>query len=304
MVYMIQNNTVSQRTLPSWFRQQVPDIHKIKKMQSLFRGRNLSTVCESAHCPNMGQCWQRGVATFMILGDVCTRGCRFCAVKTGKPSAVNVDEPDNVADMAARLGLRYVVVTSVTRDDLPDEGALQFVRTVSALRRKNPDGKVELLIPDFSGKEDLIRKVVYAKPDVLAHNIEMVKRIFSAARPQADYDRSLKVLREMCRIAPDMFIKSGFMVGLGETDQEVEDLMKELREAGCDLLTIGQYLAPSGGTRHLPVQRFVDPKQFDAYRRTGLRMGFRHVFSAPLVRSSYIAEEAYWACCQKSEADA
>jgi lipoyl synthase len=287
--------------LPPWFRQDLPEIPKIKKMQGLFRERSIATVCESARCPNMGQCWGRGVATFMILGDRCTRSCRFCAVTTGTPLPVNRDEPEGVAAMADHLGLRYVVITSVTRDDLPDQGAGQFARTVKALRAMNSFIKIELLIPDFSGQSGVLGEVAGAQPDVLGHNIEMPRRLFSRIRPQADYDRSLSVLREIRRRDPDMIVKSGFMVGLGETEAEVEDVMRDLRSAGCDLLTIGQYLSPSETPRHVPVDRFVEPAQFEYYRQAGMDMGFQHVFSAPLVRSSYIAEEAYRVCCQNRQ---
>lgn len=293
----MHDTEVCQRILPAWFRQDLPDIQKMREMQRALRCRGLATVCQSARCPNIGQCWARGVATFMILGDICTRSCRFCAVKAGIPAPVITNEPERVAEMALRLGLEYVVVTSVTRDDLPDQGAGQFARTVAALKKSRAGIKIELLIPDFSGRLDLIRQVAASGPDVVGHNIETVKRIFSAVRPQADYQRSLNVLRSIRQEGfSNIIVKSGFMVGLGETDQDIKELMQDLRDAGCDLLTIGQYLAPSGGQRHVPVQRFVEPVQFERYRRQGMEMGFRHVFSAPLVRSSYLAHEAYQAC--------
>ncbi len=286
-----------QNTLPVWFEQPIPDISNMRKMQAMFRGRRLATVCETAHCPNMGQCWGRGVATFMILGEICTRACRFCAVQTGaQPSDVHAQEPEDVADMVCRLGLKYVVITSVTRDDLPDEGAQQFVRTVSAIRHRDPAVRIELLIPDFSGKRELIDQVVASQPDVIGHNIEMARWLFPEVRPQADYDRSLGVLKTIRMIDPTILIKSGFMVGLGESDGDVEQMMLDLRAAGCDMLTIGQYLAPSQGPRHVPVARFVTPEQFVRYAQQGKVMGFHHVLSAPLVRSSFIAEEGYRAC--------
>jgi len=288
--------------LPPWFAQEIPDAVGQKAMQAQLRARGLSTVCESARCPNMGQCWGRGVATFMILGNVCTRACRFCAVETGRPGAVDPDEPQQVAQMVKELGLAYVVITSVTRDDLEDEGALQFVRTVEALRQMNPATKIELLIPDFSGRVSLIRQVVDAAPDVLGHNIEMAGHLFPAIRPQAGYRRSLEVLRQIKERTPSMIVKSGFMVGLGETDQDVYAVMKDLKDHGCDLLTIGQYLAPSKANRHLAVQRFVSPEMFETYRAWGEALGFRHVMSAPLVRSSYIAETGYRQCLEKTAA--
>jgi lipoic acid synthetase len=235
----------------------------------------------------------------MILGDTCTRACRFCAVNSGHPQAVCYDEPVKLAGIVRDLGLRYVVVTSVTRDDLEDEGAEQFVKIVHALRQENPGIKVELLIPDFSGKKILLERVVDAHPDVLGHNIEMAERLFPEIRPQADYRRSLNVLKMIRAMSFQMLVKSGFMVGLGETDEEVTEMMEDLHEAGCDMLTIGQYLSPSTGRRHVPVDRFVHPEVFDQYRKKALAMGFRHVFSAPLVRSSYIAEVGYQECCEK-----
>lgn len=302
MIFTTQDHQSQQTSfLPLWFRQKLPDVSKIKKMKVMFRGQAVSTVCESAQCPNMGQCWGRGVAAFMILGDVCTRSCRFCAVKAGQPSDVDYDEPRHVAEMAEKLGLKYIVITSVTRDDLPDQGAEQFVKMISALRDREGKVKIELLIPDFSAHQDLIQKVVESKPDVLGHNIEMVRRLFPLIRPQADYQRSLNVLRMAKDLSPRMLVKTGFMVGLGETDEEVEQLMADLLEAGCDMLTIGQYLAPSKNRRHVAVERFVSPKMFENYKDKALTMGFRHVFSAPLVRSSYIAESGYRACCQNSQ---
>ncbi|HSV43673.1 MAG TPA: lipoyl synthase, partial [Candidatus Bathyarchaeia archaeon] len=221
---------------------------------------------------------------------------------TGTPEAVDPQESQEVAQMVKELGLAYVVITSVTRDDLEDEGAFQFVRTVEAIRQMNPATKIELLIPDFSGRAALIRQVVDAAPDVLGHNIEMAGQLFPEIRPQAGYRRSLEVLRQIKGMAPAMIVKSGFMVGLGEDDQDVYEVMKDLRRYGCDLLTIGQYLAPSQGSRHVAVQRFVTPGMFEAYRAWGAKLGFRHVLSAPLVRSSYIAETGYQQCLEKMAA--
>lgn len=282
--------------LPSWFKQEIPDMQKIHGMKGFFRSTGLHTVCESAHCPNIGECWGRGTATFMILGDICTRACRFCAIPAGKPSAVDADEPRHVALAVQKLNLRYVVITSVARDDLADEGAGHFAATIQEIRRLNPGTKVEVLIPDFSGKKENLKIVTDVKPEVISHNIETVRRLSKKIRPQADYQRSLDTLKIMKELDPSIFVKSSFMVGLGETKQEVTAVMHDLVAAGCDLLTIGQYLAPSAAKRHLPVVYFVTPKEFDAYKEIGLRLGFKHVFSGPLVRSSYIAEEGYKEC--------
>ena len=282
--------------LPPWFRQEIPDSNKIRSMKEMFRGSRLHTVCESAHCPNLGKCWGQGVATFMILGEVCTRACRFCAVKAGLPQTVDPDEPFHVAQTVKELKLRYVVITSVARDDLKDEGAGHFVATINAIRQLTPQVKIEVLIPDFSAKYDSLKVLTDAAPEVVSHNIETVRRVSSRIRPQAQHDRSLEVLRLMRRLNPNIFVKSSFMVGIGETDEEVVELMKELADAGCQILTIGQYLAPTQMKRHVPVERFVTPEQFQKYRTLGMTMGFKYVMSAPLVRSSYIAEEGYKSC--------
>ncbi len=284
--------------LPPWFRQEVPDAQKINSMKQMFRGSRLHTVCESAHCPNMGKCWGQGVATFMILGEVCTRACRFCAVKAGLPQPVDSEEPLNVALAVKDLKLRYVVITSVARDDLKDEGAGHFVETIKIIRQLTPHVKVEVLIPDFSAKEESLIALTDAAPEVVSHNIETVRRLSRQIRPQAQHDRSLKVLRRLRELNKNIFVKSSFMVGIGERDEEIVDLMKELVDSGCQILTIGQYLAPTQMKRHLPVARFVTPAKFDEYRELGMKMGLKYVMSAPLVRSSYIAEEGYKSCME------
>ncbi len=286
--------------LPGWFRQGLPDREKMEEMRAFFRRFDLHTVCESARCPNRGKCWSKGTAAFMILGAICTRACRFCAVKTGMPSGVNAGEPREVALAVQRMNLRYAVVTSVTRDDLPDGGAGQFARTIEEIRCLMPGTKIEVLIPDLADNIESLRRVVGAGPDVAGHNIETVRRLSPDVRPQACYDRSLSVLRNLRRLSLafcsvnggdwPVFIKSGFMVGLGETQEEVVDLMEDLAGAGCDMLTIGQYLAPTKDRRHRRVQRFVSPQEFESYKFLGLEMGFKHVMSGPLVRSSYVAE--------------
>ena len=301
MACLLEDNTEAAVTpLPSWFKQDLPDMAKVREMKGSFRRAGLHTVCESALCPNLGKCWGRGVATFMILGEICTRACRFCGVKTGRPMAVDPREPRQVALAVQRLNLRYAVVTSVARDDLADEGAGQFVKTIHVIRSLMPQTRTEVLIPDFSNKPQCLEQLVAARPEVISHNMETVRRLSPDVRPQADYDRSLAVLGNLKKLAPSVFIKSGFMVGLGETDTEITELMRDLAAVGCDMLTIGQYLAPGRKKRFLRVQRFVTPQEFENYKTIGLRLGFKHVMSGPLVRSSYIAEEGYRECFEKS----
>ncbi len=281
--------------LPEWFKQEIPDMAKVRAMKGLFRSSRLHTVCESANCPNMGSCWKQGVATFMILGGTCTRACRFCAVPAGRPDLVDKEEPHNVALAVKELGLRYVVVTSVARDDIEDEGAHQFAQTIKAIRNLTPGVKIEVLVPDFSAKEASLKILSDAAPEVISHNIETVRRLAPSIRPQALHDRSLSVLRRFRELNPKSFIKSSLMVGIGDTDEEIIDVMHELYQAGCQILTIGQYLAPTRNRRHLKVERFLSPLEFDRYRQQGLDMGFAYVESGPLVRSSYIAEQGYQA---------
>lgn len=282
--------------LPSWFKQDVPDMEKVRRMQADFRRAGLHTVCESAKCPNIGQCWQQGVATFMILGEVCTRACRFCAIKAGRPTAVDSQEPMEVAKAVNNLHLRYVVITSVARDDLPDEGAQHFADTIEAVRQFNPKTKIEVLIPDFSNKTESIQTLVDAAPEVVSHNMETIRRLSDDIRPQADYQRSLHVLRKFKELNPELLTKTSFMLGLGETFDEVIELMKDIRSTGCDILTIGQYLSPTQLKRHVPVVKFWSPEEFNQLKNEGLQLGFRSVMSAPLVRSSYIAEQGYQEC--------
>jgi len=284
--------------LPSWFKQDLPDMDKIRRMQEQFRSSNLHTVCESARCPNMGKCWGQGVATFMILGEICTRACRFCAVKAGRPMVIDRDEPQKIAEAVKSLNLRYVVITSVARDDLPDEGAEHFAQTIRAIRNVTPQTKVEVLIPDFSNKLESLQTLVEVKPEVVSHNIETVQRLSPNIRPQADYQRSLNVLRNFKKLDSSLYTKSSFMLGLGESEDEIKELMRHLKEVDCDILTIGQYLAPTKLKRHVRVHRFVHPKEFESYKQYGYSIGFKHVMSSPLVRSSYIAEEGYKECIQ------
>lgn len=273
---------------PEWIKVKLTGVHNVKK---LLRLHGVSTVCEEARCPNQGGCFSQNIATFLILGDICTRGCAFCSVRTGKPFAPLPDEPQRVAAAARSLGLRHVVVTSVTRDDLPDGGASIFAETVREIRRSNADVKVEVLTPDFRGDIDALRTVLEAAPDVFNHNVETVPRLYPVVRPGADYQRSINLIRTAKALFPDIATKSGMMVGLGERDHEVLSCMSDLRDSGCDLLTIGQYLRPR--RLNLPVVEYITPEAFRDYRTRGLRMGFAGVSSAPLVRSSMNAGEMY-----------
>jgi len=285
--------------LPEWFRQELPDMEKIRKMKSMFRNSGLFTVCESAKCPNIGTCWGQGVATFMILGEICTRACRFCAVRAGRPPEIDPDEPHQVALAVRSLNLRYVVITSVARDDIEDEGSEQFCETIRRIRALMPSTKIEVLIPDFSNKSDSIKKLVDAHPEVVSHNIESVERLSEAIRPQASYRRSLDVLRNFKKHDPRIFVKSSIMVGLGESRSEIRESMKDLLSVRCDILTIGQYLRPTPQKRHLPVERYYTPEEFKELKEEGLALGFTYVMSGPLVRSSFIAEEGYKECLSR-----
>lgn len=253
------------------------------------RRAKLHTVCESARCPNLAECWSKRTATFMILGDTCTRSCGFCAIKVGRPLQVDPDEPARVAEVAADLGLKHVVVTSVARDDLSDEGSSQFAETILALRRRIPKAIVEVLTPDFKGKRECIKTVCDAKPEIFNHNVETVPRMQTIVRPQAKYERSLCVLETVKEIDPKIYTKSGIMLGLGESEDEVVRVLKDLRARGVDAVTIGQYLRPT--MRHLPVNTFVHPNKFKEYGRIGEEIGFAFVASGPFVRSSYNAIE-------------
>jgi len=277
--------------LPSWFKQKLPDPKTMLAMKRLLDGLNLHTICQSAHCPNIGECFSRKTATFLILGDVCTRHCTFCAVKKGLPTPVDESEPRHLFEAVERLGLKYVVITSVTRDDLVDGGASQFAKTISLFHKNRNSTIIEVLIPDFLGSAEALKTVVKASPQVINHNVETVPRLYSEVRPEADYNRSIELLFKVKRLDPGIVTKSGLMLGLGETRQEVIEIMNDLREASCDLLTIGQYLQPS--PKHHPVLKFVPPEEFAEYRGIGKDMGFTEVASAPLVRSSFKAAELY-----------
>lgn len=274
--------------LPEWIKTVASDLHKVKRV---LRNHKLSTVCEEARCPNKGICFSKPTATFMILGDVCTRNCGFCSVKNGHPIGLDKDEPERVAEAAYEMDLRYVVITSVTRDDLEDGGASQFAKTIYALRRKMNGVKIEVLTPDFKGDVAALKTVLEAGPDVFNHNIETVKRLYPRVRPQADYYRSLNVLLTAKRIAPHIKTKSGFMLGLGEKMEEIIELINDLRGVGCDFLTIGQYLRPS--KKNLPVVEYIKPEVFEEIRGIAIGLGFEFVASGPLIRSSMNAEEMY-----------
>jgi lipoic acid synthetase len=279
--------------LPPWLRRGATHFPSVQALKSDLRRLHLHTVCESARCPNIHECFHRGAATFMILGNLCTRGCGFCSVPKGSAArhefTLDPDEPANVAAMAARLRLRYVVITSVNRDDLPDGGSTHFAQTVREVRRALPDARVEVLTPDFRGDLDAVARVLDAAPQVFNHNMETVPHLYRRVRPQARYAQSLDVLAFAKRHRPESLTKSGLMVGLGERHEQVEELLRDLRAADVDAVTIGQYLQPT--RRNLPVSEYVRPEQFEEYRRYGLALGFRAVFSGPFVRSSYMADQ-------------
>lgn len=264
----------------------MPSGDAYRRIRQLKESKSLHTVCEEAGCPNMGECWERGHATFLILGNTCTRDCRFCKVRSGSPDIVDPAEAVHVAEAVAAMGLRHAVVTSVTRDDLPDGGAHVFSRTIREIRRHHGTSTVEILIPDFRGDPGALRTVVTARPEILGHNMETVLRLYNRVRPGADYARSLRLLRDSKEMEPSLTTKSGIMVGLGEKMEEILEVMADLRWAGCDILTIGQYLSPS--KTHLPVARYYEPEEFRILGDLGRKAGFRRVESGPLVRSSYI----------------
>ena len=278
-----------ERRLPEWFRVPAPGGPNYLRLRNIVHNEGLHTVCQEAHCPNIGDCWERGTATFMILGDICTWRCHYCAVTTGRPLPLDREEPARLAETVRRLGLGHCVITSVTREDLPDGGASVFAECIKRVHDALPDCAVEVLIPDFRGDDGALHTVLDAGPDVLNHNIETVRPIFHRVRPKGDYDRSLRLLRHAGEAAPQTPTKSGIMVGLGETEEDLRNTMADLRDVGCRLLTIGQYLRPS--KLHWKVERFYAPPEFEALAALGRAMGFNHVAAGPLVRSSYHADE-------------
>ncbi len=277
------------KTFPSWLKKRVFFGEDYIKTQNLLKGLHLNTVCQSANCPNIGECFARRTATFMILGNVCTRNCRFCAVPKGIPEPLDDDEPKRVAEAARRLGLRHVVVTSVTRDDLSDGGALHFAKTIWTIKEALPAATIEVLTPDFKGDPHALDIVIDAHPDIFNHNVETIPRLYKDVRPQANYKRSLEVLAYVKKSNAEIYTKSGIMVGLGETKDEVIAVMKDLRDVGCDILTIGQYLQPT--KHHIEIAEFVTPEVFSEYEKIGYELGFLYVASGPFVRSSFHADD-------------
>ena len=285
----IETSPPARQPKPSWLRAKAPVGENFHNLKKLARGLGLHTVCESAQCPNIGECWNHRTATFMLLGDICTRRCGFCAVPKGKPLPIDLDEPRRVAEAVATLGLKHAVITSVNRDDDNLGGARIFAETIREVRRVAPECRVEVLIPDFQGIEEALQIVLDAQPDVLNHNIESVPRLYRAVRSGARYERTLKLLENAKKFSPGMVTKSGLMVGLGETMTELVDVFRDLASRKVDILTVGQYLRPSRD--HLPIARFYTPEEFAYLKEEALRLGFRHVESGPLVRSSYHAHE-------------
>jgi lipoic acid synthetase len=272
---------------PKWLRVKLPIGENYRKVRSLVDEHKLHTICESGSCPNMGECWGEGTATFMILGNICTRSCGFCAVKTGRPEEVDEFEPGKIAHSVKTMGIKHAVITSVDRDDLKDGGSGIWVQTVKAIRHQSPGTTLETLIPDFAGNWDNLQQIITVAPEIVSHNLETVRRLTKQVRIQAKYDRSLEVLFRLKK--GGMRTKSGIMLGLGETDEEIIETMEDLRSVNVDILTLGQYLQPT--PKHLPIVEFVTPERFDKYQKIGMEMGFRYVESGPLVRSSYHAEK-------------
>jgi lipoic acid synthetase len=274
---------------PSWLKVKAPGGPNYLRLKQLMRSLDLHTVCEEAHCPNVGECWEHGAATFMILGDVCTRNCAYCAVAHGRPPKYDPAEPDRVGEAVAEMQLRHVVITSVDRDDLPDFGAWAFAETIRQIRARLPECSVEVLVPDFQGNEDAIRTVLDARPEIYNHNTETVPRLYKRCRPGGRYERVMQIFRFSKATAPEIPTKTGIILGMGETNEEVIQVMKDLRAVDVDILTLGQYLRPSDS--HIALDRYVTPDEFRVLRDVGMELGFRHVESGPLVRSSYHAWE-------------
>ncbi|MCH2319813.1 MAG: lipoyl synthase [SAR202 cluster bacterium] len=281
------------RRLPVWLKVKMPGGPNYSNLKKLMRQEGLHTVCEEARCPNIGECWERETATFMILGDTCTRACTYCAVKTGKPTGLDLEEPLRLAQTVEKLQLKYAVITSVNRDDLADGGAFIFSQCITQIKKRTPRCKVEVLTPDFQGDIKALKSVIDSGPDTFNHNIETVRRVFPRIRAKGDYDLSLDVLANAKLINPECVTKSGMMVGLGETFEEIIDTMKDLRRVNCDLMTIGQYLRPS--LKHSPISKWYTPQEFEELKDEGENLGFKHIASGPLVRSSYHADEQHTA---------
>ena len=288
----------TERRLPTWLKVKMPSGPNYSKLQTLIKTQGLHTVCEEARCPNIGECWEKETATFMILGDICTRACTYCAVTTGRPINLDLEEPKRLANTVKILGLKYAVITSVNRDDLPDGGAFIFAQCIRQIKKRVPTCKVEVLTPDFQGDWKALKIVTDANPETFNHNIETVKRIFPRVRAKGDYQLSLRLLDRVKDFMPDGVTKSGMMVGLGETKTEIIETMEDLLQHRCDLLTIGQYLRPS--QKHAPISKWYTPEEFADLEKIGMEMGFKHVASGPLVRSSYHADEQHSAAYSKT----
>ena len=278
------------RRHPDWLKVKIAGGESFVKMKSLLRNTRLHTICEEAKCPNIAECFGSGTAVFLILGDICTRNCRYCNVKHGKPSALNINEPKEVAESVKKLGLKYTVITSVTRDDLDDGGANVFFKTVKEIKKLNKNYKVEVLIPDFKGNLESLKKVIDSNPDVINHNIEVVRQLFAIIRPEGNYQTSINLLKKIKKINNKIKTKSGFMIGLGETRSQIIQTMKDLRKADVDFLTVGQYLQPT--KEHVEIKKYYTPTEFNEFKKIAQDLGFKHVESGPLVRSSYHAERA------------
>ncbi|HJO59616.1 MAG: lipoyl synthase [SAR202 cluster bacterium] len=288
----------TERRLPTWLKVKMPSGPNYSKLQTLIKTQGLHTVCEEARCPNIGECWEKETATFMILGDICTRACTYCAVTTGRPTNLDLEEPKRLANTVKILGLKYAVITSVNRDDLPDGGAFIFAQCIRQIKKRVPTCKVEVLTPDFQGDWKALKIVTDANPETFNHNIETVKRIFPRVRAKGDYQLSLRLLDRVKDFMPDGVTKSGMMVGLGETKTEIIETMEDLLQHRCDLLTIGQYLRPS--QKHAPISKWYTPEEFADLEKIGMEMGFKHIASGPLVRSSYHADEQHSAAYSKT----
>lgn len=280
---------INKERKPSWLKIKLSSGENYPKVKNIVEQNHLHTICSSGKCPNIGECWSRGTATFMIAGEICTRSCKFCATLSGKPLPLDNNEPKKIANSVKLMGLKHCVITSVDRDDLPDKGAEHWAETIREIRRLNPETIIEVLIPDFDAKKELLDIVFEAKPDILGHNMETVKRLSNQVRSRAKYGLSLDVLKQAREYG--LIAKSGIMVGIGEREEEVIELMKDLRGVGCQLFTIGQYLQPT--TNNIPVEEYVTPEQFEKYKKIGLELGFDHIESGPLVRSSYMAERTF-----------
>tara|TARA_Y100000996_G_scaffold414350_1_gene404970 strand:+ start:13763 stop:14638 length:876 start_codon:yes stop_codon:yes gene_type:complete len=281
----------TKRKFPTWLKVKMPHGANYEHVKNLVQTNQLNTVCEDARCPNIGECWDRGTATFMILGDICTRACRYCSVKSGVPTGLDLEEPKRLAETVETLGLNYAVITSVNRDDLPDGGAFIFASCITQIRKKMPSCKIEVLTPDFEGNINSLQTVIDAKPDTFNHNIETVERIFPKIRAKGDYRLSLEVLKNAKEISKNIITKSGIMVGLGETLPEITQTLEDLRAVNCDLVTIGQYLKPS--KKHAQTEKWYKPEEFKHFEEIGYGLGFKHVASGPLVRSSYHADQQH-----------